>query len=79
MQVDIQTLGADAARQGLTLLDYPYLGTAAMPAHTGESVNEWRSRVEMWKAGSDPASSAARLHPPSWAYAGSDCLRCVSR
>ncbi|MBV7501981.1 MULTISPECIES: CrpP-related protein [unclassified Achromobacter] len=51
MQVDIQKLGADAARQGLTLLDCPYLRSAAMPAQTGESVHEWRSRVEMWKAG----------------------------
>ncbi|CAB3637963.1 CrpP-related protein [Achromobacter mucicolens] len=66
MQVDIQKLGADAARQGLTLLDCPYLRTAAMPAQTGESVNEWRSRVEMWKAGwKDGVKSRAVSRTPS--------------
>jgi hypothetical protein len=48
---DIQKLGAKAAREGLTLWDSPFYRAGAMPGHTGESIAEWRSKVEAWKAG----------------------------
>ncbi len=48
---DIQKLGAQAAREGLTLWDCPYYRAAAMPGHTGEPIAEWRSKVEAWEAG----------------------------
>jgi len=48
---DIQKLGAQAARDGLTLWDCPYYRAQAMPAHTGESIAQWRDKVEAWEAG----------------------------
>ncbi|WP_313619590.1 CrpP-related protein [Achromobacter sp.] len=48
---DIQKLGAQAAREGLTLWDCPYYRAAAMPGHTGESIADWRGKVEAWEAG----------------------------
>jgi len=48
---DIQKLGAQAARDGLTLWDCPYYRAAAMPGHTGEPIAQWRSKVEAWEAG----------------------------
>lgn len=52
MQRDyIETLGAIAAREGLTLWDCPYYRADAMPGHTGESIMEWRSKVEAWESG----------------------------
>lgn len=51
MQDDIQKLGAQAARNGLTLWDCPYYQAAAMPGHTGESIMEWREKVDAWEAG----------------------------
>lgn len=48
---EIQKLGAQAARDGLTLWDCPYYRAAAMPGHTGESITEWRGKVEAWEAG----------------------------
>jgi hypothetical protein len=48
---DIQKLGAKAAREGLSLWDSPYYRAAAMPGHSGESIAEWRSKVEAWEAG----------------------------
>lgn len=48
---DIQKLGAEAAREGLTLWDCPYYRAVAMPGHTGESITEWRTKVEAWEAG----------------------------
>ncbi|WP_338881592.1 CrpP-related protein [Achromobacter veterisilvae] len=51
MHDDIRKQGALAARQGLTLLDCPYLKANTMPGHTGESRAEWRARIEAWEAG----------------------------
>lgn len=48
---EIQKLGAQGARDGLTLWDCPYYRAAAMPGHTGESITEWRGKVEAWEAG----------------------------
>ncbi|CAB3684273.1 CrpP-related protein [Achromobacter pestifer] len=48
---DIQRLGAHAAREGLTLWDCPYYRADVMPGHTGESIVEWREKVEAWEAG----------------------------
>ncbi|MNY53231.1 hypothetical protein D3C86_1889690 [compost metagenome] len=48
---DIQKLGASAAREGLTFWDCPYYRAVEMPGHTGESIAEWRSKVEAWEAG----------------------------
>jgi hypothetical protein len=48
---DIQKLGAYAARDGLTLWDCPYYRAAEMPGHTGESIAEWREKVEAWESG----------------------------
>lgn len=48
---DIQKLGAQAARDGLTLWDCPFYRAAAMPGHTGESISEWSGKVEAWEAG----------------------------
>ena len=51
MHDDIQKLGAKAARDGLTLWDCPYYQAARMPGHTGESIMEWREKVDAWEAG----------------------------
>lgn len=65
---DIQKLGAQAAREGLTLLDCPYLRTSEMPGHCGESIAEWREKVEAWEAGwrkevrSRPSSVKSQAH-----------------
>jgi len=59
----IQKLGAAAARKGLTLWDCPYYRAMQMPGHTGESIAEWRSKVEAWEAGWTDESD-------SWAPAG---------
>lgn len=48
---DIQKLGAQAARDGLTLWDCPYYRAAEMPGHTGEPIGSWSARVEAWEAG----------------------------
>jgi len=48
---DIQKMGEEAARNGLSLLDCPYLKAAAMPAHTGESPGDWIQRVAAWEEG----------------------------
>ncbi|WP_083325090.1 CrpP-related protein [Achromobacter xylosoxidans] len=48
---DIQKLGAQAARNGQTLLDCPYFKSAARPEQTAESLAEWRHNVEAWEAG----------------------------
>ncbi|MHC0506342.1 CrpP-related protein [Achromobacter aegrifaciens] len=45
MLYDIQKMGAEAAREGLGLINCPYLKAAAMPAHTGESPSNWLKRV----------------------------------
>lgn len=62
---DIQKLGAQAARDGLTLWDCPYYRAAAMPGHTGESIAEWRSKVEAWEAGWMKAMESAGQPPPA--------------
>lgn len=65
---DIQKLGAQAAREGLSLLDCPYLRTAEMPGHCGGSIAEWREKVEAWEAGwrkevrSRPSAVRSRAH-----------------
>lgn len=51
MHDDIQKLGARAAREGLTLWDCPYYRAVEMPGHTGESIVEWRQKMEAWEAG----------------------------
>ncbi|MFJ3465881.1 CrpP-related protein [Achromobacter spanius] len=43
--------GAEAARNGLSLLNCPYLKAAEMPAHTGESPGDWIQRVAAWEEG----------------------------
>ncbi|MFJ3460870.1 CrpP-related protein [Achromobacter spanius] len=48
---DIQKKGAEAARNGLSLLNCPYLKAAAMPAHTGEPPGDWIQRVAAWEEG----------------------------
>ncbi|WP_338155873.1 CrpP-related protein [Achromobacter xylosoxidans] len=72
---EIQKLGAQAARNGQTLLDCPFFKSAARPGQTAEALAEWRHNVEAWEAGfrsevrrrprvaaetSGPISSAAR-------------------
>ncbi|MGE8451502.1 MAG: CrpP-related protein [Pseudomonadales bacterium] len=51
MYDDIQKLGAEAVRKGLSILDCPYLRVDAMPYHTGEPIAQWTRRVEAWEAG----------------------------
>ncbi|MNK10606.1 hypothetical protein D3C87_286330 [compost metagenome] len=63
---DIQKLGAQAARDGLTLWDCPYFRAAAMPGHTGESISEWRSKIEAWEAGWMNARTPAQPPPGSY-------------
>jgi len=64
----IQKLGAQAAREGLTLLDCPYLRTSEMPGHGCASIAEWREKVEAWEAGwrkevrSRPSSVKSQAH-----------------
>ena len=51
MYDDIQKLGAKAARDGLTLWDCPFYRAEAMPGHTGESITEWRLKIDAWECG----------------------------
>jgi len=60
---DIQKLGAQAARDGLTLWDCPYYRAAAMPGHTGESISQWRSKVDAWEAGWIQATGGGQAPP----------------
>lgn len=60
---DIQKLGAQAARDGLTLWDCPYYRAAAMPGHTGESIAQWRNKVQAWEAGWMEATSGGQPPP----------------
>lgn len=60
---DIQKLGASAAREGLTLWDCPYYRAVEMPGHTGESIAEWRSKVEAWEAGWKEEAESWRPQP----------------
>ncbi|WP_419343043.1 CrpP-related protein [Achromobacter sp. PD1] len=48
---DIRKQGAQAAREGATLLDCPFLKPEAMPGQTGESPVSWRERFEAWQSG----------------------------
>lgn len=50
-RIDIQKLGAQAAREGLSLLDCPFLRASEMPGHCGGSIAEWREKLEAWEAG----------------------------
>lgn len=65
---DIQKLGAQAAREGLSLLDCPYLRASEMPGHCGGSIAEWREKVDAWEAGwrkevrSRPSAERGRAH-----------------
>ncbi|CAB3710297.1 CrpP-related protein [Achromobacter denitrificans] len=59
---DIQKQGAQAAREGLTFWDCPYYRADAMPAHTGETIAEWRDKVEAWEAGW--MTQAGKWKPP---------------
>lgn len=47
----IQKLGAEAAREGLTLWDCPYLRAAEMPGHSGGSITDWQENVREWEVG----------------------------
>ncbi|CAB3959594.1 MAG: hypothetical protein E2591_00810 [Achromobacter sp.] len=58
---DIQKLGAQAARDGLTLWDCPFLRACEMPGHTGESIAQWEDKVRAWEAG---WRAQVRLRPP---------------
>ncbi|MNY64716.1 hypothetical protein D3C86_2018680 [compost metagenome] len=66
MHDDIQKLGAQAARNGLTLWDCPYYQAAAMPGHTGESIMEWREKVDAWEAGWCAEAQSWRPADSSW-------------
>ncbi|WP_304503459.1 CrpP-related protein [Achromobacter sp. ACM04] len=59
---DIQELGAQAARDGLTLFDCPYFKAEEIPGHTGEELSSWKARVDAWAAGWKYARNVAR--PP---------------
>ncbi|CUJ62123.1 MAG: hypothetical protein J0I68_30300 [Achromobacter sp.] len=48
---DIQKLGAQAAREGLTLFDCPYFRAKALPGYTGESIQSWKLKVDAWELG----------------------------
>lgn len=48
---DIHELGVKAAGEGLTLWDCPYYRAHEMPGHTGESIPDWRRKVEAWESG----------------------------
>ncbi|CAB3847676.1 hypothetical protein YH64_018475 [Achromobacter sp. LC458] len=48
---DIQKLGAQAAREGFSLWDCPYLRAEEMPGHTGGPIAEWREKIRAWETG----------------------------
>ncbi|CAB3634007.1 hypothetical protein LMG26685_01397 [Achromobacter mucicolens] len=48
---DIQELGAQAARDGLSLFDCPYFRDRALPNYTGESISTWKQKVDAWELG----------------------------
>jgi len=48
---DIQKLGAQAAREGLSLFDCPYFRARALPGYTGESIFSWKQKVDAWELG----------------------------
>ncbi|MGV2862374.1 CrpP-related protein [Achromobacter sp. ESBL13] len=67
MEKDIQNQGAQAARNGWSLFDCPYLRAQQMPGHTGEPISEWRAKVAAWEAGwkTEVESWLGRSQPPS--------------
>lgn len=62
----IRKQGAQAARQGLTRWENPYLKAQAMPGHTGESPTRWQTKVDAWEAGWDMETVARQsvVSPP---------------
>lgn len=51
MLEEIEARGAQAARNGWSLLDCPFLRANEMPGHTGEAIADWRQKVEAWETG----------------------------
>lgn len=67
MDKDIHDQGAQAARNGWSLFDCPYLRAQQMPGHTGEPIGLWRAKVAAWEAGwkTEVESWLGRCHPPA--------------
>ena len=53
MSEEIQKQGANARALGISRFDNPYAKSAAMPAATGESIDEWQAKFTAWKLGWD--------------------------
>lgn len=51
MSEEIQKQGANARAMGISQFDNPYAKSAAMPAATGESIDEWQAKFDAWKLG----------------------------
>lgn len=67
MKNDIHDQGAQAARNGWSLFDCPYLRAHEMPGHTGEPIAQWSAKVAAWEAGwkAEVESWLGRSQPPS--------------
>ncbi|GAB2182689.1 hypothetical protein DLREEDagrD3_29120 [Denitratisoma sp. agr-D3] len=48
---EIQKAGANARAMGASLLDNPYYKSEAMPAATGESIQDWQAKAKNWEFG----------------------------
>lgn len=51
MREEIQKQGANARALGISQFDNPYAKSAAMPAATGESSEEWQAKFAAWELG----------------------------
>ena len=47
----LQEEGRMARRRGDSLVDNPKLAAEAMPAETGQDMQEWQAAIEAWEAG----------------------------
>ena len=50
--------GSQARADGLTIIDNPLYAKSALPAVTGETLQEWQTKVDAWEAGFNQAKAA---------------------
>jgi hypothetical protein len=50
-QLAITKAGATARALGKSKMDCPYYKADAVPAATGESIEEWLAKIEAWELG----------------------------
>jgi hypothetical protein len=60
--LSIQQAGANAKASGRSIFDNPYLKTAALPAHSGDTPEWWEAKRLNWEIG---YRAEELMHSPS--------------